>query len=209
MKTNRTNHWRKYMLSLGLLIIGLAVLATGTYAYFTAEETAYNVITTGCLYMDLVEETTDGEPWPEEGITGVMPGMGVDKVVYVENEGSIPFYTRISMEQIITPAEGVEAELSFEYITLDLNTEQWLEQDGYYYYYRALEPGEKTEPLFTKVSFGPEMGNEYQNATVEVDVLAQAVQSANNGSDPTKALGWSESAKTVIEAIEEAGTTEE
>lgn len=208
MKTNRKNQWRKYMLSLGLLIIGLAVLATGTYAYFTAEETAYNVVTTGFLHMDLVEETTGGEPWPEEGITGVMPGTNVDKVVYVENLGSVPFYARVAMENIIIPAEGVEAELSFEHITLDLNTEQWQEQDGYYYYYRALEPGEKTEPLFTKVSFAPAMGNEYQNATVEVYVLAQAVQSANNGSDPLTALGWSESAKTVIEAVEELQTQE-
>lgn len=214
MNTNRAKTWRKYLLSLAVLIIGLTVLATGTYAYFTAEETAYNVITTGCLYMDLVEETTGGEPWPEEGIKNVMPGVAVDKVVYVENVGSVPFYTRISMDNIVIPGPGVEAELSFEHISLDLNTEQWLEQDGYYYYYRALEPGEKTEPLFTKVSFAPAMGNEYQNATVEVYVLAQAVQSANNGSDPLKALGWSESAKTVIEAVEdlqgqETMTTEE
>ena len=202
MKTNRMKTWRKYVLSLAVIICAVAVLATGTYAYFTAEETAYNVITTGCLYMDLVEETTGGAPWPEEGIQGVMPGMDVDKVVYVENVGSVPFFARISLENQITPAPGVTAELTFEHISLDLNTEQWIEQDGFYYYYRILEPGEKTEPLFTKVSFAPEMGNEYQNATVEVYVLAQAVQSANNGTDPLAALGWSEAAKTVIEAVE-------
>lgn len=202
MKTNRMKTWRKYVLSLAVIICAMAVLATGTAAYFVAEETAYNVITTGCLYMDLVEETTGGAPWPEEGVQGVMPAMDVDKVVYVENVGSVPFFTRISLENQITPAPGVTAELTFEHISLDLNTEQWIEQDGFYYYYRILEPGEKTEPLFTKVSFAPEMGNEYQNATVEVYVLAQAVQSANNGTDPLAALGWSESAKTVIEAVE-------
>lgn len=202
MKANRMKTWRKYVLSLAVIICAMAVLATGTYAYFTAEETAYNVITTGCLYMDLVEETTGGAPWPEEGVKNVMPAMDVDKVVYVENVGSVPFFARISLENQITPAPGVTAELTFEHISLDLNTEQWIEQDGFYYYYRILEPGEKTEPLFTKVSFAPEMGNEYQNATVEVYVLAQAVQSANNGTDPLAALGWSEAAKTVIEAVE-------
>lgn len=202
MKTNRMKTWRKYVLSLAVIICAMAVLATGTAAYFVAEETAYNVITTGYLHMDLVEETTGGAPWPEEGVQGVMPAMDVDKVVYVENVGSVPFFTRISLENQITPAPGVTAELTFEHISLDLNTEQWIEQDGFYYYYRILEPGEKTEPLFTKVSFAPEMGNEYQNATVEVYVLAQAVQSANNGTDPLAALGWSESAKTVIEAVE-------
>ena len=209
MKENRRKTWRNRMLGLALIIGVLATVATGTYAYFTAEETAYNVITTGRLQMELVEETTGGEPWPEGGIENIMPGVAVDKIVYVENAGSVEFYTRIAMDQIIEAAEGVEAELSFEYITLDLNEEEWIAaEDGFYYYYRALKPGEKTEPLFTKVSFGPELGNEYMNAKVEVYVLAQAVQSANNGSEPTKALGWSELAKTVIEAVETAEAAE-
>lgn len=197
---------RKLIAVVALLVSIVTVLAAGgTLAYFTAEETAYNVITTGCLYMDLVEETTGGKPWPEGGITGVMPAMDVDKVVYVENVGSVPFFTRVSMDQVIIPAEGSDAQLSFEYISIDLNTEQWIaHEDGYYYYYRILQPGEKTEPLFTKVHFAPEMGNEYMDATVEIYVLAQAVQSANNGEDPLLAMGWSESAKTVIEAVNDA-----
>lgn len=42
------------------------------------------------------------------------------------------------------------------------------------------------------------MGNEYMNARVEIRVLAQAVQSANNGTDATLALGWSEAVRTLI-----------
>ena len=34
------------------------------------------------------------------------------------------------------------------------------------------------------------LGNAYQNAKVEIDVRAQAVQCANNGSDPLSATGW-------------------
>lgn len=196
-------NWKKRVLSLALIICGLAVLAGGTAAYFTVEETAYNVITTGYLHMELEEETTGGAPWPEEGITGVLPGMDVDKVVTIRNVGGVPFFCRIQVENQITAAEGVEEELTFEHISIDLNTEQWIEQDGYYYYYRILNPGEETEPLFTKVSFAPEMGNEYQDATVEVYVLAQAVQSANNGEDPLNALGWSEAVKTLIAEAEE------
>ena len=199
---------RKFLAIVAMLACVLAVLASGTLAYFTAEETAYNVITTGCLFMELVEETTGGEPWPEEGITGVMPAAAVDKVVYVKNVGAVPFFTRICMDKIITAAEGVEAELNFDHITLDIDTEHWIEHEGFYYYYRVLQPGEQTEPLFTKVSFGPELGNEYMNAQVDIYVLAQAVQSANNGDDPLAALGWSELAKTVIEMVEEAEASE-
>lgn len=195
--------WKKRVLCLAVIAVGLAILATGTAAYFVAEETAYNVITTGFLYMDLVEETEDGKPWPEEGVTNVVPCTDVGKVVYVVNRGSASFFTRVIVDKIIHPAEDSDAELSTEYIDLDINTEFWTERNGMYYYNRIVKAGEKTEPLFTKVSFAPEMGNEYMNATVEIRVMAQAVQSANNGSDPLEALGWSETVKTLkVEAAE-------
>lgn len=203
MNMNTLKKWKRRALSIAIIVIGLSAVATGTYAYFVAEETAYNVITTGCLYMDLIEETTGGEPWPEEGIKDVIPSMTVDKVVRVENKGSVPFFTRIQKETTVIPGPGVTAELTDEYISVDINTESWIEQDGYYYYHRILQPGEVTEPLFTQVSFAPEMGNEYQNATVEVYVLAQAVQSDNNGYDPLMALGWSEPVKMLIQNVEE------
>ena len=203
MNMNTLKQWKRRILAIALIVIGLSAVATGTYAYFVAEETAYNVITTGALFMDLVEETEDGKPWPEEGIKDVIPCMEVGKVVYVENRGSVPFFTRIQKETIVTPGPGVTAELTDEYISVDINTESWIEQGDFYYYYRILQPGEKTEPLFTKVSFAPEMGNEYQNATVEVYVLAQAVQSTNNGYDPLMALGWSDPVKMLIQNVEE------
>ena len=202
MKTNRAKTWKKAAVALCLIMMGLSVLSVGTYAYFTAEETSYNVITTGYLYMDLVEETADGKPWPEEGLKGIVPGMAADKIAYVENKGSAAFFTRISVETVVYAADG-ETELSSEYITLDINRANWVEKDGYYYYHRILEPGEKTEPLFTQVKFGPELGNEYMTARVEVRVLAQAVQSANNGTDPLEAQGWSAAGKLFVEAIDE------
>jgi len=203
MNMNTLKQWKRRILAIALIAIGLSAVATGTYAYFVAEETAYNVITTGALFMDLVEETEDGKPWPEEGIKNVIPCMEVGKVVYVENKGGVPFFTRIQKETTVTPAPGITAELTDEYISVDINTEHWIEQDGFYYYYRILQPGEKTEPLFTKVIFAPEMTNDYQNSTVEVYVLAQAVQSDNNGYDPLMALGWSEPMKMLIQNVEE------
>ncbi len=177
------------------IICCIAVLAGGTLAYFVAEETSYNVITTGVLSMDLVEETTDGEPWPEEGIHGVMPGQIVDKIAYVVNDGGVDFYTRIAIEKIITAAEGVTEELNFDNITLDINEEYWTEQDGFYYYNAAVKPDEQTEPLFTKVTFGPSLGNEYQDAYIEIIVNAQAVQSRNNTDSALTATGWADIAE--------------
>ena len=183
---------RKRLAVIAACVCGAAILTGGTLAYFTAEETAYNVITTGTLDLILHDETTGGEPFPEEGIHDVVPGNVVDKVVYIENGGTVDFYTRISLDKIIEAAEGVAAELNFDHITLDINTANWTEQDGFYYYNEALAPGEKTEPLFTTVTFEKEMGNDYMNAYVEIDVNTQAVQSKNNGETPFEATGWTE-----------------
>lgn len=177
------------------IICCIAVLAGGTLAYFVAEETSYNVITTGVLSMDLVEETTDGEPWPEDGVHGVMPGQIVDKVAYVVNDGGVDFYARIAIEKIITAAEGVTKELNFDNITFDINEEYWTEQDGFYYYNTAVKPGEQTEPLFTRVTFDPSLGNEYQDAYIEIIVNAQAVQSRNNTDSALTASGWADIAE--------------
>ena len=73
---------------------------------------------------------------------------------------------------------------------MESNDAGWTEQDGYYYYNRALRPGETTEPLFTTVTFAETMGNEYQNSTAAIDVTADAVQTANNGETALDAVGW-------------------
>ena len=176
---------KKKLLSLALATMIMSTLAYGTLAYFTSEGRAENKITTGNLEIILHDETTEGAPFPVDGISGVMPGDVVDKVVYVENTGGNSSYVRIKLEQKIDSEE-----LSFENITLDINEEDWTYQDGWYYYNEALDKGELTEKLFTKVTFNTDMGNDYMNAKIEINVIAQAVQSKNNGDSALEALGW-------------------
>ena len=74
---------------------------------------------------------------------------------------------------------------------INFDTEKWTEgEDGYWYYNKALESGETTAPLFDTVEFALKMGNEYQESTCVIDVTAQAVQTANNGSSALEAAGW-------------------
>lgn len=181
---------KKRIFILAVVVCCLALAAVGTSAYYTISYTTVNVIQMGSLKMGLHDECAGGKPFPEGGISGVLPDMTVEKKVYLENLGNADFYARIKLDNSVNAANGEP--LDFEHITLDINTEHWHEQDGYYYYHRALLPGEKTEPLFTQVNFAPEMGNEYKNAHVEVAVTAQAVQSRHNTDDPLTAIGWSE-----------------
>ena len=187
---NRRNAIKKRIGLIATIVCCIAILASGTVAYFTAQETAYNVITTGALSMRLVEEGADGKPFPKEGVTGVLPNMEVTKKVYVENTGDVDMYVRIALDKKIESLSDPAAKLNFKHITLDVNETDWTEQDGYYYYNRVLKPGEATEPLFTTVSFGASLGNEYMNARVQIDVDAQAVQSKNNTDSPLTAAGW-------------------
>lgn len=181
----------------------LSMLAYGTLAYFTTQETAHNVITSGGISIDLLEWANVDKTveFPEGGIENVMPGTTATKILEVENTGPDTGYIRVKVEEAIQLVNE-EDEADLDFIGLDFNTEYWTEQDGYYYYNYPLASGETTAPLFTTVSFSKDMGNSYQNCTVEIDVTAYAVQVANNGDSALTAIGWP--AETEEEIVEEA-----
>jgi len=177
-----------------IIIAGILslILGAGSIAYYTDEERADNVITTGSIDIQLHEwsgEVDDeGNKLEFEDVTGVMPGTNVPKIVEIENVGENPTYVRVSLKkEIILAQEGVA---DLDLVKLDIDTENWTYQDGFYYYNFALNPGETTTPLFTKVSFDPAMDNMYQNSEAKVYVNAYATQVENNGSSALEAAGW-------------------
>ena len=179
---------KRKLLILSVLAICIATLAAGTLAYFTSEGKAHNVITTGGVKIAVQEWADENKQTPFENLEGIMPGMTVTKIAEIKNTGASDAWVRVKVEKSIklkgegTPDTGL--------VELALNTADWTEKDGYYYYTKVLKPGEVTAPIFTAVTFKPDMGNEYQNATATVDVTAQAVQTANNGATVMDAQGW-------------------
>ncbi len=180
---------KRKLLILSVCVILLAVVSAGTLAYFTAEDTAHNVITTGGVKIALHEWADAEKTQKFEDVDGIVPGSAVTKIAEVENTGSASAWIRVSVEKAITL--GGEETPDLDLVVLDLNTEAWtLGDDGYLYYNLPLESGKVTEPIFTTVSFDETMGNEYQNATATVTVVVQAVQCANNGETVFDAQGW-------------------
>ena len=179
---------KRKLLILSVLAILVAILAANTLAYFTADTKAHNVITTGGVEIAVQEWADVEKTKPFEDLTGVMPNTTVTKIAEIKNTGASDAWVRVKVEKNIklqgegTPDTGL--------VELTLNTTDWTEKDGHYYYKEALKPGEVTTPIFTAVTFKPDMGNEYQNATATVDVSAQAVQTANNGDAVMDAKGW-------------------
>jgi len=175
-----------------LLVALVAILASGTLAYFNAEGTARNVITAGAVDVE-VEEWREGpnglEPWPGERIE-VMPGTIVSKIAAVKNLEA-EAWVRARVEMILTDADEQPMELPEGIISLNMNTADWTQVDGWWYCTAPLGTDDATAPLFTEVHFdGPNMTNEYQSCQVEITVIAQGVQTAHNGTAATDAAGW-------------------
>ena len=68
---------KRKLLILSVLAICLAILAAGTFAYFTSEDTAHNVITTGGVKIAVQEWADEEKTTPFEDLTGVMPNTTV------------------------------------------------------------------------------------------------------------------------------------
>ena len=193
---------KKKILVLALAAVFVSLLALGSAAYFTVEGRASNIITTGKVDMALHEMQlvpgADGQlvedEYPDQPITGVMPGRTVSKIPYVVGqEGTQPFYTRVKVSVNVTSAE--KEPLDARYITLNYDETNWEQgADGWWYYRGEIGPGNRAA-LFTQVTFDPAMDNTYQNCSVQIDVSAQAVQAKNNpvpADGYTAITGWPE-----------------
>ena len=180
---------KRKILILSVLAICIATLAAGTLAYYNAETTAHNVITTGGVEIAVQEWADEAKTQPFEDLMGVMPDATVTKIAEVKNTGASDAWIRVRVDKAIKLAGAGEVDLDMVEVIVDRT--YWTDgHDGYYYYHSALKPGETTEPIFSEVTFNAYMGNEYQNATATVDVVAQAVQMANNGKTAMEAVGW-------------------
>ncbi len=190
---------KKKLLSLGVIVICIAILASGTIAYFSAEDTAHNVITSnGGVGVEIVEKTlTDsGElvDFPEQGITGLMPGESASKIVSLCNSGSSEAWLRVRISEQLLASDGTELPLTTRtgkpILSYEIDPALWQYQDGWYYYQAPVPAGAYTELLFDTVLFSVGMTNEYVTATAHVIIDAQAVQTANNGTTVLEAKGW-------------------
>ena len=196
---------KRKLLLLSVMVICIAIAAVGTLAYFTTDAIAHNVITTGGVDIEL-HEYADAEKNPFTDKTGVMPGMTVTKIAEVENTGASAAWVRVKLKPAIELADDAVLPDGFTVNTglvkPDVNTDDWTEgEDGYFYYKEALKPGETTAPVLNSVTFDVAMGNEYQGATATVDIVAQAVQVANNGKTVMDAQGWPASETGVASGV--------
>ena len=135
------------------------------------------------------------KPFPDEPIR-VMPATSVSKIVTVKSLEQTAWIRAKYTVTVYDPNKKVmdipEEELN-RVIVIEPDSKNWTYKNGWWYCNTAVGAGKETAPLFETVAFsGPDMDNKYQLCTVTVDVNAQAVQKANNGTTVQEANGWSE-----------------
>ena len=184
------------------LIAIVCIFSAETFAYFNElSEAGQSQIASGRIDASLVEVDGDGSFELTAEPIKIMPASVVSYgSVGAENAGTIPVYIRIKVEKTVLYSEheiapGWEHLISCNFTAKNSTLPEeeqdlWVYHEGYYYYKRALTPGEKTTALFDKVLFAPNMGNNFENCAISFRLICQAVQSNGNSEDPTTAWGW-------------------
>lgn len=185
---------KRKLLLLSVMVICIAIAAAGTLAFFNGDATAHNVITTGKVGITVNEYSKydpDERVKYENEQTGIMPGTTVDKIVVVSGEdGTADAWVRVKFTKSIQLAAGKQGKVDFGLIKLNTGA-NWIDgEDGWFYYNAPVKANQEAAPALLSVEFATTMGNAYQGATATVDVLAQAVQCANNGTSAQTASGW-------------------
>lgn len=191
---------KRKLLLLSVMVICIAIAAAGTLAFFNGDATAHNVITTGKVGITVNEYSKydpDKRVKYENEQTGIMPGTKVDKIVVVSGEdGTADAWVRVKFTKSIQLAAGKQGEVNLNLIKLNTGAD-WIDgKDGWFYYNAPVKANQEAAPALKSVEFDTKMDNTYQGATATVDVLAQAVQCANNGTSAQTAGGWPDSTKT-------------
>lgn len=194
---------KKRVFVAAVIVVCIAMLAAGTLAYFTDEVETHNIITSGEIDISLFEQVEEGAEAirNEDGevigyrFSDVLPGKTVQKQVQVLSNTAQQAWVRVQLSHTITKDGKVlpKEKNGVEMVQYTVNS-KWVKIGDWYYYPTPLNGGSSTEPVIETVKFAEEMDNAYQNATVTMDVKAQAVQVKNNpipeGGDLSLVAGW-------------------
>lgn len=173
----------------------LLLTAWGSLAYYVANETAHNVISTSGVDIELVESaiTGSGDIVPFSNLDNILPGETISKIPQVQNLDTTPVYIRARVDVSATLEDGAIVVVPDSLIYVNYNNTNWSNgNDGYYYYNETLGGMTISERLFDTVTIASELKNIYENATFAMVVSAEAVQVANNGTSAITAIGWPE-----------------
>lgn len=177
---------KKKIISIALVVAMIAIIAAGSFAYFTDTKKADNTFTVGNVKITLTEPN-----WDKQGSKDaetVYAGEALAKDPTVENTGANPCFVRVKVDGL--DQFGANKMITYEsgnnYDPNNIN-DGWEYYDGYFYWTKPLvaadtedEPwnaglSSKTAPLFDRVRMPIGLTGNEENIQPIV-VTAQAVQ---------------------------------
>ncbi|WP_419034295.1 SipW-dependent-type signal peptide-containing protein [Dysgonomonas gadei] len=197
---------KKLTLIATAVALGALAVVGATMAYFTSQDTATNVITTGNVQISITETSEDKNSIMNENgiqyIGAITPGQNISKIPVIVNDGNNDAYVRAYVEFKYYDEErnDITAKFTGKEPVIKYNTEDWTkgktaEDQDFYYYNKAIKANQdkeskegKTAELFNTVTIPTEWNNDQANVTIEVIVHAEAIQSENNGTDVVAAF---------------------
>lgn len=180
MSITTTNEKKKGIGALAVLLCVLAVVCTGTLAYFTAKDTVTNDFT----IADGIKVKVVEPNWNPDEAVNLLPTQTVPKDPAIQNPNDIPIY--VTAEVTIPTKDIITAELDgtprpqqvTDLFSYEVN-DKWvlddvIEGDGAvtyrYIYTEPLEPGDTTQSIFDSVTVC-----NYVNGQLTPDELHQQI----------------------------------
>ena len=179
-----------------LVIIAFFIFIISSVAFRVYNKTANNVITFGNIKMQLLQ-TTLNENNEEINVNNnekfdITHTSTVSRRIKVKNLGKQEIFLRISLEMIGTDENNKEFNAN-DLVTYDVNENDWIYKDGWYYYKNTIKENEITSNLITEIAFDiNNITTNYPKGNLKFNVKAQAVQAKNNAVDVLNVVGWPE-----------------
>ena len=192
---NDNRELKKRIIIIFLLTIIIVLLSIASIVAFVSRSTiAKNVITFGNLKMQLIQTTLNEnnqevEVENNENLN-ITNKPNLSRIVKIKNLGKHEFYARVSLHLIGVDEKNQEFEAN-NYVSYDINTEDWIYKDGWYYYKKIVKQNEFTSNLITEIDFDVNsITSKFYNAKFKLDINAEVVQAENNAENVLDALGW-------------------
>ena len=177
---------------------GLLIVATTNV--FVLGFVAFPVFADNPVDISIVEVVNDEvegyKPW--EDITGAMPGMTYSAIPRVRNDGLAPVLVKVCLSESATDVDGEAIELPANTFGISING-NWLLDEGFdvndpaagncYKYNSVLGVGAMTEPIFGEVTLSSALGNEYENSTFSLHLVADAVEEGDEPIESDEPVG--------------------
>lgn len=164
---------KKKIISIALVVAMIAIIAAGSFAYFTDNEVKNNEFTVGKVDITLTEPNWETQGKIDADTVYAGEPLAKDPTVTVA-DNSNPCFVRVKVENLDQFGSKGDITYRTDYVTGKLG-ENWVEgENGYFYYTKVLEAGQTTDALFDQVVM-PTGLTGGENAE-DIVVTAQAVQ---------------------------------